>query len=114
MSANPLQDRNGRLVPTSTTEYLAGLERVEPPTSCDSCGEAGAVYVTHLTSPVCLACAMYQLGHDQSEEALIRSMLGAAICAAVHIAGDAGEELVRRAFEDALHERTRVESDYMA
>jgi len=112
-TSTPLQDRNGALVPCDPRDYFASLERVAEPTdSCDGCGETPGIYVLDpRCKPICKACAKYHLGHDQAEEKMIRSIIGAAIVAALN--AGAGEELVRRAFEDALHERIRVEGEWM-
>ena len=76
---------------------------------CSGCWEAPAI-ASDGSNNYCEACLRYIFGYSQTEEKMVRSIVGAA-AAAARDAG-ASEELVRLAVEDAFTDQVRVETEW--
>ena len=100
-----------RKVPLTFHEFVERrVEKVsaDDRQSCDTCAEhLGFGYLDGEPNPSCLACIRYHFGYEQAEEALVRSIIGGAVAAA--LATNVPEELVRLAFEDALRGAVRFD-----
>jgi hypothetical protein len=105
-------------VPVLFEDYLeaARAEPCEPGGRCEGCHRTElrcwAVAYPAGASLECEACLRYEHGREQGAEQAARTIVGAAVAAAVD--GGATVEFVRQAFEDAIEARAQIGDFAMA
>ena len=103
------------IVPRDFGDYLAANYGPVPPDStktCSGCGNPVAIARESNGNVYCRGCLRYSFGCDTTEEEMVRSIIGAAISAA--LAAGASEQLVRAAIADAMREAVHVDGPFIA
>ncbi len=103
------------IVPRDFGDYLAtnyGPVLRDSTRTCDGCGNPTTIGREGNGNVYCHGCLRYHFGVDTTEEEMVRSIIGAAISAA--LAAGASEQLVRAAIADAMREAVHVDGPFIA